>query len=352
VKAVSGSQARLPRFVVGVAIAFSLAGFSPQDAPTPVSTAVVKSVMMSPTFAAPGSVVARNDAHIASEVEGKVVWVANVGDILKEGDPVARLDDDLLKLQVASDSATVDRLRATVRYDETQATRMERLAKTQAIAISIRDQAVSTRDQDKAQLAESVAELGKSKFQLEHGEIRAQFPGRVAARLINPGEYATVGAAIVRLVDIDDVEVSVPAPISASRYLKPGTSLTMEIEGKPVVGKLRATVPVGDINSRTVEVRITIASADGVVGDAARVLIPSAPARQVLAVPRDALVLREDNTYVFRVNGAGVVEHVAVEPGTEDGPLVEIAGDLKPGDRVVVRGAERLEVGQKVRVAP
>jgi multidrug efflux pump subunit AcrA (membrane-fusion protein) len=123
----------------------------------------------------------------------------------------------------------------------------------------------------------------------------------------------------------------------------------MEIEGRPVTGVLRAVVPVGDVNSRTVEVRLTIAAADGVVGDAVRVLVPAAPPHEVLAVPREALILREDNTYVFRVDASDKVEHLAVEPGTEDGSLVEIRGDVNAGDRVVVEEAERLQAGETVR---
>jgi RND family efflux transporter MFP subunit len=336
---------------VAAAAMLSLLGAAPSDVQT-VSVASVKAMTMAPTFSAPGSVVAMNDAHVASEVEGKIVWVASVGDIVKAGDPVAKLDDALLKLQYTADIATVSRLRATVHYDEAQAARMTRLAKSDAIATSTVDEALSTRDADKAQLAEAVADAAKSKFQLSYDAIRAPFPGRVAARLINPGEYAVVGKDIVRLVDIDDVEVSAPAPISASRYLKPGTPLTLEIEGKPVIGKVRAFVPVGDVNSRTIEVRIVISAKDGVVGDAVKVLIPSAPQRKVLAVPRDALVLREDNTYVFRLVNRNRVEHVAVETGSEQGAFVEITAGLKAGDTIVVKGAERLETGQTVRPVP
>jgi RND family efflux transporter MFP subunit len=324
----------------------------PAEAATTVSVAVVKRMTMSPTFSAPGSVVSLNDAHIASEVEGKVTWVANVGDTVKAGDPVAIVSSDLLNDQYQSDAAAITRLRATVRYDEAQADRMVRLAKAQAIAASQRDEAVSTRDADQAQLKQAIADAAKSKYALDHGQIRAPFPGRVATRLINPGEYATAGKDIVRLVDIDHVEVSAPAPISAVRYLKPATRLTMEIEYKQVVGAIRATVPVGDVNSRTIEVRIPISASDGVVGDAARVLIPSAAPRQVLAVSRDALVLREDTTYVFRLVKDNTVARIPVETGTEDGSLAEIKGDIQAGDRVVTRGAERLEDGETVRVAP
>jgi hypothetical protein len=112
---------------------------------------------------------------------------------------------------------------------------------------------------------------------------------------------------------------------------------------------VRAIVPVGDTASRTIEVRLSLPSGAAFVGDAARVLIPSAAPRQVVAVPRDALVLREDNTYVFKVDKKDQAQRVAVETGSEDGLMVEVRGPIAAGERVIVRGAERLETGQKVR---
>jgi len=69
----------------------------------------------------------------------------------------------------------------------------------------------------------------------------------------------------------------------------------------------------------------------------------------VLAVPRDALVLREDNTYIFKVDKKNQAQRIAVETGSAEGALVEIRGLVAPGERVIVRGAERLEAGQRVR---
>jgi RND family efflux transporter MFP subunit len=191
--------------------------------------------------------------------------------------------------------------------------------------------------------------LGQSQYAAEHGEIRAPFPGRVVQRLINTGEYATPGKDIVRLVDIGNIEVSFQTPIDSARFLQEGMQLTAVIEGKPVAATVRAIVPVGDIASRTIEVRLSLPSGSALVGDAAKVLIPSAQPRQVVAVPRDALVLREDNTYVFKVDKKDQAQRIAVETGSEDGTMVEVRGPIAPGERVIVRGAERLETGQKVR---
>ncbi len=306
-------------------------------------------VRMAPKVALPGTVMSRNDSQLASEVEGRISWVAEVGTVVKAGDVVARIDNRLASLQASSDKANVARLSAQLNFDKDQAGRMENLFNQNAIAKSTRDQAKSTKSMDTAALAQARASLDKSQYQLSHSDIRSPFPGRVVSRLINTGEYATAGKAVVRQVQTDALEVSVQSPIDAARYLAEGMTLTVEIEGKTVSAKVRAIVPVGDVASRTIEVRIVLPAGAGLVGDAAKVFIPSAQPHNVLAVPRDALVLREDNTYIFKVDKKNQAQRVAVETGSEEGPLVEIRGLVAAGERVIVRGAERLEAGQKVR---
>jgi RND family efflux transporter MFP subunit len=322
-----------------------------QQKADPPSVGVISArlVKMAPKSVLPGTVMSRNDSQLASEVEGRVASVAEVGTIVPNGGIVARVDNNLAAMQLASDKASVARLEAQVRFDRDQAQRMDSLFGQNAIAKSTRDQAASTRDMDTAALAQAQATLKRSQYKFDHSDIRAPFPGRVVARLINAGEYATAGKPIVRLVDIGSTEVSVQTPIETATYLHEGMDVTVEMEGKRAVAKVRAIVPVGDIASRTIEVRLTLPAGTGFVGSAAKVFIPSAPVRNVVAVPRDALVLREDNTYVFKVNRKGVAERVAVETGAEDGAYVEVKGPVSPGERVIVRGAERLEAGQKVK---
>jgi RND family efflux transporter MFP subunit len=334
--------------LAGLAIGSSAHAQRVQDPPS-VGVTTARVVRMAPKVALPGTVMSRNDSQLASEVEGRISWVAEVGTVVKAGDVVARIDNRLANLQLSSDKANVARLSAQLNFDRDQAARMENLFSQNAIAKSTRDQAKSTKSMDTAALAQARASMDKSQYQLSHSDIRAPFPGRVVARLINAGEYATAGKAVVRLVQTDALEVSVQSPIDVARYLAEGMVVTVEIEGKPADARVRAIVPVGDVASRTIEVRIVLPAGAGLVGDAAKVFIPSAQPHNVLAVPRDALVLREDNTYVFKVDKKNQAQRVAVETGTEEGPLVEIKGLIAPGERVIVRGAERLEAGQKVR---
>ena len=172
----------------------------------------------------------------------------------------------------------------------------------------------------------------------------------MVSRLINAGEYASPGKDVVRLVDLDAIEIATQVPIASMRHLKEGLPITTELQGKPVKALVRVVVPVGDRASRTVEVRLALDAGAAFVGDAAKVLIPADEPRMVLAVPRDALVLREENTYLFKLDKENKAERIAVEVGAADGNMVEVTGMLKEGERVIIRGAERLESGQKVRL--
>lgn len=344
----NGSR-RLQAGIAAICTAVLLSAAGPAQDPPSVGVVAVRVVKLAPKMALPGTVVSRNDSQLASEVEGRITSVADVGTIVAANDVVARIDQSVAKLQLDSDRGNYQRLVAQLGFDRAQAERMDNLFKQNAIARATRDQAVSTRDADSGAMAQAKAAMLKSQYQYDHSIIRAPFPGRVVARLINPGEYATVGKAIVRLVDISSLEVSAQMPIDAARYLHEGLQVTMEVQGKPVMGNVRAIVPVGDVVSRSIELRIVVPANAILVGDAAKVYVPSAEPRDVLAVPRDALVLREDNTYIFKVDGKNTAQRIAIETGTEDGALVEVRGPVAAGDRVIVRGAERLEAGQKVR---
>jgi RND family efflux transporter MFP subunit len=319
------------------------------DLPSVVATPV-KLTQLAPQTALVGTVVSLNDAQLASDVDGRVTWIADVGTIVKSGDVVAKLDQSLAGMQLASDKANVVRLASQLAYDNGQAGRMQNLFAQNAIAKATRDQAVSTRDMDAAALAQARAAVAKSQYDYDHSDIRAPFPGREVSRLVNPGEYATAGKAVARLVDIGSIEVSAQAPIQDVRYLHEGAKVDTVIEDKTVPAVVRAVVPVGDQLSRTVEVRLTLAPGAAFVGDSAKVIVPSGTPHRALAVPRDALLLREDNTYLFKLDRKNTALRIAVETGTIAGDMVEVTGPLAPGDRVIIRGAERLETGQKVRV--
>jgi multidrug efflux pump subunit AcrA (membrane-fusion protein) len=85
-----------------------------------------------------------------------------------------------------------------------------------------------------------------------------------------------------------------------------------------------------------------------VSGQFVEVALPLKSSSNVLYVPRDAVVLRSEGSYVFRIGSDNVATRVSVILGEGQGSLVSVLGKLQAGDKVAIRGIERLEDGQLV----
>ena len=170
-------------------------------------------------------------------------------------------------------------------------------------------------------------------------------------RLRQTGEWAKSGESVVRLVDAESLEVQTWIPIAALSFVHEGSELALETNPSKTTGRVRTIVPVGDNRSRLYEMRLGIDGHSWPVGQDMRVAIPTAAARAVIAIPRDALVLRRDGAAVYRVGENNLADRVAVTPGIAEGELIEVDG-ITPGDRVVIRGGERLRPGQPVVIMP
>ena len=298
----------------------------------------------------PGSIVSRADARIASVIGGRVMWIAEVGARVRQGDPIARLDDTMARLRAEDLRAQVERARAQHSVASSQLERFNRLAATQALSASQLDDARAQRDVSTDDVARADAQLRQAQYEIDQSVIRAPFPGIVTERFIQRGEYLQIGAASVRLVNTADTEARATAALGLAGNVHPGQAVTVREHGVEKTGTVRTVVPFGDDRSRQFEVRVTLADPQWLVGTPVEVSLPSSAARTAVTVPRDALVIRQNRSYVLRVTRADTVEQLDVTPGVGMEDAVEVSGPLSPGDRLVIRGGERLTAGQAVRV--
>ena len=195
------------------------------------------------------------------------------------------------------------------------------------------------------------AQLGLAQVQMHVTEIRAPFNGIVTERLRNIGERLNVADEVVRLVDPASLEVVARAPLSTVNFIDQDDVLEIHNDYRRGEAEVRTIVPFGDPQSHMFEVRLNADPEVWTVGESVRLSMPTADEKEVLAVPRDALVLRREGASVFRVLGDNTVEQVRVITGLGAGSHIEVIGNLSAGDRVVVRGAERLSDGASVRIS-
>ena len=323
-----------------------------QGGPPPANVRVAEAQMsnVAPSIQIPGTVVSRNDARIAPEVDGRLTWVAEIGTLIAAGERVAKIDDAELRLQRDEFRGVLASQESRRGFLEREADRLRRLAAENNAAKSRLDEVESELDGATNDILVARARLSQIELQLERTEVRAPFPGLVTERLRTPGEHTSAGDEIVRLVDPDNLEVVARAPLSSLAFVEAGTEMRFHSERHADTGTIRTLVPFGDSRSHMFELRLSIPSSPWRVGENIRLSVPTGSPTEVLAVPRDALVLRREGATVFRIAEDGTAEQVDVVPGVGSGELVAITGRLSAGDRVVIRGAERLRPGQPVNI--
>lgn len=226
--------------------------------------------------------------------------------------------------------------------------RFEDLAARDNASKSRLQEVIAQRDMLAQDIADARARLEQAEGDKTRAQIRAPFSGTVAARLANKGEYVRIGDNVVRLVDTENIEVAMPAPINIIPYLQSGAEVTVSNNNAISTLPIRAVVPVGDMVSRMVEVRLTADKTDWVTGMPVKVSLPRGNTTTSIAVPRDAVVLKGGAMYIFKVNDDMTAERIPADLDDAVGLWVPVSNGIKAGDRIVIRGAERLNPGQSV----
>lgn len=342
-----------PRPAVSCALLLAASLSFAQQIPAPVvQISTVSRTEVAPTVAVPGTVYSRNEVQITAGVAGRLVMVAEPGTIVRKGDFVARIDKRSLDLQRAEQEALLERARINIRQLESQLRRQTELANSSLVSEFELEQTEANRD-----LAVSDADIIEVRIRqiedlLQRADVRAPFPGVVIDRSRRAGEEVARGEVLGQLTDIQHLEVRAFVPLKHLPRTAAGQAIDVFATDAAYTGTIRSLVPTGDVRSQTFEARIDLpadATGDWTVGQLVSVAIPIRARQLALAVPRDALVLRQNGSFVFRINEDNKAQQIKVEIGDSAGDLVAVSGALREGDRVAVRGAETLSDGAQVK---
>lgn len=349
---VSSPSLRRLFFNFAVALLPLLLVYPIEAAPRAVPVEIVQAVEMdmAPLSWLAGTVIGRDDARIAAEVEGILLSVADVGDRFAQNEELVRLEPTVLALELEEARAAIPPIEARIRFYNREVERLSALTPRGNIAENLLDEMIANRDEAQGQLRVAEARLARARDRLERTTIKAPFAGVVMERYRYPGERVSAGEQIVRLVNTERLEIQVRVPGSAIRIVQPGDPLQLIDRDHEIDGRVRTIVPVGDDASRLYELRVTFNDADWLAGHPVRVGVPLAVPRRVIAVHRDALVIRREQTMVYRIDADDKAEMLPVTTGLAEGNLIEIVGPVEPGDRIVVRGNERLQPEQPVHI--
>ena len=308
-----------------------------------------------------GRVFSRNDAALSLTVSGELDWVMEAGSRVKEGQVIGQLDQQPILLRKKELEHQAQRERVNTQYLEKELQRLRRLKEDNNASERLVDESESKRDISGLVVRSFQARIDQLDDELRRSQLIAPYDGVIAMRHKRGGEYSRPGDVIVRLVDLENLELRFQVPVIYLSRITKGEEVTFTTQGGQLLGEapqqfkatVRTIIPAADINSQTFEVRADLrpfASGVMIAGQLASLEVQVSSDRATLQIPRDAIVLRDEGGHVFRIDGDNKAHKVVIRVGEGSRDWVSVTGDLAAGDRVAIRGLERLQDGQTVSV--
>ncbi|MFK8016084.1 MAG: efflux RND transporter periplasmic adaptor subunit [Gammaproteobacteria bacterium] len=311
--------------------------------PTPVEVALVSRGDISAVYTGTATLEADGEALVMAKVGGLIeTLLVNEGDVVAANQPIARIEDDRLKLEVK-------RARAN----------LERTAQEYKRNVELHEKGLLPAgtfeglkyDLDALKAAYELAEL-----ELNNATVRAPIAGVISERLVKAGNTITANVGIFRITDLDPLLAYLYVPEREFRKLKADQPVQMAVDALPgqyFEGRIQLISPVIDAATATFKVTAEINDESGQLkpGMFGRVNVVYDTRRGVALVPRVALLDNESDTSVFVIED-GIANRRDVSVGYSDGGSMEVIAGLQPGDQVVVIGQNGLKQDAMVHVIP
>lgn len=299
-----------------------------------------------------GNVFYKEVSNLATEISGKVVEVLfEEGDHLDKGTVMVRLDYVLIEAQLRAAQALVRQYETQLEQERVRMERARSLLKEEVTTPQEFDDMRFTVQTAEHRVEAAKAEVERIEREIEKKTIRAPFSGRVIDRQTEVGDWKDSGdtIAIFARDDLYDVIVNVPEQFLA--FIEPGSAVDVTVAGKTLAGSIVTVIPRGDTVSRTFPVKVRIHGQPWLIeAMVASVRLPTGQKTDSLYVPLDAILLGQPENVVFKVE-SGRARRIPVEIVGNSGLSAYFRADgVSPGDRVIVKGHERLRDGDPVEV--
>ncbi len=306
---------------------------------------------------------------LAARVNGYIESIeVDRGSNVKKGQTIATLSAPELQAQVAeaqskllSIEAQIVEARAKLAAATNTATRLKSASQT-AGAIAANELVLAEEAVNVARAGLKAVELSRNPIEAQvkllkdlenYLVLRAPFAGMITERMMHPGGLAGPNSgALVRLEQLDRLRVVVAVPEANLSSIRMGQRVSFGVSGYPgetftgVVSRISRTL---DARTRTMPVELDAVNAGGKLapGMYTEVKWPAKAGQATLLVPATAVTSTTERSFVIRVEN-GVARYVNVRKGPAHGELVEVAGPLAAGDRVIQRATDEIREGTRV----
>jgi multidrug efflux system membrane fusion protein len=324
---------------------FSLASHAMAAEAIPVRVQPFSELAVYPEQSAPATVVSDNHSRISAEIKALILDIpVRVGESVAKGALLAQLDPRDLELAVKRETAALAAITAKLNLAEYELNRASSLSKQQAVSEQLLQQRESERNALLAEQQGQQAASAQAQRQLDKTAIRAPFNAVIVERIAQVGELANPGTALLRIMDIDNLELA--AKLSAAqtddlrRGLNHNASPIFVSSGQRYKLTLRTITPVLDTQARTQEARLGFVDRRPLTGATGKLVWSPLQA----SLPTEFISQRQGVLGVF-IQSGDKARFVKLEKAETGRPAVV---ELSPETAVITKGRYRLQDGDTI----
>ncbi|MHB1291816.1 MAG: efflux RND transporter periplasmic adaptor subunit [Sulfuricella sp.] len=311
----------------------------------------IESAVLPIVATSPGSVVAEQQAQIASRLMG-FIRELNVqeGQTVAAGQRLFTVDPTDIQGQVNMARAGLAQAEAGLADAKNDYERFGTLYKEEAIPKLQWDKIRLQYQVSQQQAAAARAAFDTASAQMKYATVVAPFAGVITQKMAHAGDLASPGRPVLVLENLAMLRVQTRVAHDVFSRLKVGSDVAIQVDGQggDAAGKVASLVPAADPVTHSYLVKIDLPQGHGLrSGGFVQVAFPLG-AREGIRVPGSAILERAGITGVFVVDAQGVAQYRMVRTGAATGGNVEIQAGLNPGERVVTSSTTGLQSGDKV----
>jgi multidrug efflux system membrane fusion protein len=334
-----------------------------QGQATPVGIAAAAKGDIPIVIRALGTVTPLATVTIKTQITGQLVQVEfTEGQAVKQGDLLAVVDPRPYEVALQNANGTLAKDEALLKNAQIDLQRYTTLVKQDSIARQQLDTQAALVRQYEAQLITDRAIVDNAKLNLAYTRIIAPVTGRIGLRLVDQGNYVTMGDAtgICVITQVQPISVMFTIPEDALPPVRkrlregatlPVTALDRAQKNQLGQGKVATTDNQIDTTTGTVKLRAVFDNEDEALfpNQFVNVRLLADTVKDATVVPVAAIQRGQPGTFVYLVKADDTVAIRVVETGVTDGEKIAVTKGLEVGEQVVIDGVDRLRDGAKIR---
>ncbi|MDF1882087.1 efflux RND transporter periplasmic adaptor subunit [Sulfurimonas sp. MAG313] len=291
-------------------------------------------------------------SKLASESTGLITKLYfEEGDYVKKGTVLLEIDTQILDATIKSIQASMKEVFYSLQRARLDFNRYETLLAKESVSKQKYDEFYFQKMQLEQKYLSLESSLQAQNIAKNKKSVKAPFDGYISSRKVQVGEWLKQGSEVALLVNPKKLDILIHLPSSYIQNIGSNKTVLVKINGKTYKSKLLATLLSGNERTRTFPIKLRLFPSNDKFFDGmqASVSLQKSLIKDVLLVSRDGIIKRFGKDVVFLVKDKKAVMVPVTVIGFEGQKVALSSANLKVGDKVVIKGNERIFPNQEIK---